>query len=147
MSTEIVSMFHFKPQCAWDILKFALTKKIKSQKSTSVEQAVACAPFTQQARVRSPIGTSFVGEVFSVFNLTCKTNVKKLQAHNFPEYHLTVIIVIHIRLVRINGCVNGVYRFSYSCCLGGGPGIEVIPHPGRFSMSLCGRKSMYVIQS
>ena len=27
-------------------------------------QAVACAPVTQQARVRSPVGTSFLGEVF-----------------------------------------------------------------------------------
>ena len=33
--------------------------------STDVEQAVACAPVTQQARVRSPVGTSFLGEVFS----------------------------------------------------------------------------------
>ena len=32
--------------------------------STIVEQAVACAPVTQWARVRSPVGTSFLGEVF-----------------------------------------------------------------------------------
>ena len=46
--------------------------------STAVGQAVARAPVTQWARVRSPVGTSFLSEVFSVFFLTCKTNVGKL---------------------------------------------------------------------
>ena len=46
--------------------------------STVVGQAAACAPVTQRARVRSPVGTSFLGEVFSRFFLTCKTNVRKL---------------------------------------------------------------------
>ena len=45
---------------------------------TAVGQAVACAPVTQRARVRSLIGTSFLGEVFLGFFLTCKTNVRKL---------------------------------------------------------------------
>ena len=45
------------------------------------------------------------------------------------------------------GCLTGVYHLSCLRCLGGGPGIELIPHPGRPSMSLCGQKSMYVIQS
>ena len=36
--------------------------------STAVGQAVACAPATQRARVRSPVRTSFLGEVcFGVF--------------------------------------------------------------------------------
>ena len=48
---------------------------------------------TQRARVRSPVGTSFLGEVFSEFFLTCKTNVRKLQAHKVPEYHLAIIII------------------------------------------------------
>ena len=43
-----------------------------------VEQVVACALVTQRARVRSPVGTGFLGEVFSGFFLTCKTNVGKL---------------------------------------------------------------------
>ena len=47
-------------------------------KSTAVEQVVACARITQRARVRSPVGTGFLGEVFSGFFLTCKTNVRKL---------------------------------------------------------------------
>ena len=41
----------------------------------------------QQARVRSPVGTSFLGEVFSGFFLTCETNAK------IPEYHLAIIII------------------------------------------------------
>ena len=32
--------------------------------STAVEQEVACAPVTQRARVRSPVGTSFLAGVF-----------------------------------------------------------------------------------
>ena len=36
--------------------------------STTVEQAVACAPITQQARVRSQLGTSFLGEIFRGFS-------------------------------------------------------------------------------
>ena len=40
--------------------------------STAAEKAVACAPFTHRARVRSPVGTSF------------------------PEYHLSVIIILLI---------------------------------------------------
>ena len=35
--------------------------------STAVEQVVACALVSQRARVRSPVGTSFLGEVFSGF--------------------------------------------------------------------------------
>ena len=30
----------------------------------------------------------------------------------------------------MNGSVNCMYRLSCSCCLGGGPGIEVIPVRG-----------------
>ena len=50
----------------------------ESLESTAVEQVVACALVMQRARVRSPIGTSFLGEFFSGFFLTCKTNVRKL---------------------------------------------------------------------
>ena len=59
-----------------------------------MEQVVACALVTQRARVRSPVGTSFLGEVFSGFFLTGKTNVGKLQAHKVPEYHLAAVIII-----------------------------------------------------
>ena len=65
----------------------------KAFKSTAVEQVVACALVTQRVRVRSPVGTGFLGEV-SGFFLTCKTNVRKLQAPKVPEYHLAVVIII-----------------------------------------------------
>ena len=114
--------------------------------STAVEQAVACAPVTERTRVLSAVGTSFLGGVFPGFSSFVR-HVGKLQAYKIPEYHLTVIIIFPIRLVRMSGCADGVYRLSCLCCLGGGPGIEVIPHPGRPSMSLCGQKTMCVIQS
>ena len=43
-----------------------------------LEVVVACSLVTQRARVRSPVGTSFLGEVLSGFFLTCKTNVRQL---------------------------------------------------------------------
>ena len=46
--------------------------------SNAVDKVVACTPVTQRARVRSPVGTSFLGEVFSEFFLTSKTNVGNL---------------------------------------------------------------------
>ena len=67
--------------------------------STAVEQAIACAPVTQRSRVRSPVGTAFLGEVFSGSFLTYKTNVRKLWAHTVPEYLLAAITSFHIRLV------------------------------------------------
>ena len=117
--------------------------KLLNTPPLAVELAVACAPITQLARFRSPVGTRFLDDVFSVFpHLYVKC--REASGPQGPEYHLAVII---IRLVRMNGCVNGVYHFSCSCCLGDGPGIELFPHPGRPSMTLCGQKSMYVIQS
>ena len=55
------------------IFKVVLTKM-----STVVEHTVACAPISQRARVRSPVGTTFLGEVFSGFFLICNTNIRKL---------------------------------------------------------------------
>ena len=43
-----------------------------------VGQVMACTSVTQWVRVRSPVRTSFLGEVFSGFSLTYKTNVRKL---------------------------------------------------------------------
>ena len=62
--------------------------------STAVEQVIACALVGQRARVRSPVGTNFLGEVFSGFFLSCKINVRNLYAHKVPEYHLAVIIIL-----------------------------------------------------
>ena len=51
----------------------------------AVGQAVACAPVTQRARIRSPVGTSFLGEVFSGFFLTYKTNVRSFRPPRSPN--------------------------------------------------------------
>ena len=51
----------------------------------------------------------------------------------------------HFRLVGITECAPGVSRFSCLCYLGGGPGSELIPHPGMTSTSYVVKKSMYVI--
>ena len=72
---------------------------------TAVEQVVACAPVAQRARVRFPVGTSFLGEVFSGFFLTCKTNVRKLWAPKVPEFNLAIIIIIIIH----NHFITGAY--------------------------------------
>ena len=58
---------------------------VNNNSSTAVEQTVTCAPITQRVRVRSPVGTSFLAEVFSGVFLTCKTNVRKLWAHICPR--------------------------------------------------------------
>ena len=43
-------------------------EKRRQLKSTAVDQAVACAPVTLRVRVRSPVGTSSMGEVlFGIF--------------------------------------------------------------------------------
>ena len=53
--------------------------------------------------VRSPVGTSFLGEIFSGFFFTCKTNVRKLLAPMAPrisfgyQNHSS-----HIGFVRMN---------------------------------------------
>ena len=66
--------------------------------STAVEQVVAFSLVMQRARVRSPVGTGFLGEVFSGFFLTCKTNVRKLQAPRSPNIiwpSLSSSLIIH----------------------------------------------------
>ena len=55
-------------------------------KSTAVEQAVACASVTQWARVRSPVGTSYLGEVFSGFSSIIKAN-GGLDFHYHDPFH------------------------------------------------------------
>ena len=113
-----------------------------------MEQVVACALVTQRVRVRSPVGTGFLGEVFfGGFS----SAVRQMSGNFIPTRSPNIIwppySSFHIRLVGMTECVLGVYCLSCLCCLGGGPGIGLITHPGRPSMSLCGRKSMSVIHS
>ena len=109
-----------------------------------MEQVVACALVTQRARVRSPVGTGFLGEVFS-------SPVRQMSGNFRPPRSPNIIwpssSSFHIRLVGMTEYVLGVYCLSCLCCLEGGPGIGLITHPGRPSMSLCGQNSMYVIHS
>ena len=69
--------------------------------STAVGQVVACTPVMQQARIRSLVVTSFLGEVFSGFFLACKTNVGKLEVSKVPEYHLAIIIIKDPQISRL----------------------------------------------
>ena len=62
---------------------------------TAVGQAAACAPVMQRVWVRSPVGTGFLGEVFSGFFLTCKTNCRQALGPQVPEYHFAIIIITH----------------------------------------------------
>ena len=73
------------------------------QWSTVVEQAVACAPVTQRVRVRSPVGTSFLGEVlFQGFSSSVRQMSGTLGPHGsritFDHHNHPY----HIRLVRMN---------------------------------------------
>ena len=56
----------------WDILYLCIYLVHRYGASGSMRAA------PPRARVPFPVGTSFLGEVFSGFFLTCKTNVRKL---------------------------------------------------------------------
>ena len=60
----------------------------------------------------------------------------------FPDYHLAIIIILVIfaLLEWVSEWMVCILFNKCLCCLGGGTGIEMIPHPGRPSISLCGQK-------
>ena len=60
--------------------------------STAVGQVVACAPVTQRARVRSPVGTSFLGEIFGGF-AHLYDKFQEALVPKVPEYHLAINII------------------------------------------------------
>ena len=62
--------------------------------STAVEQVVACALVTQRARVRSPVGTGFLSEVFLGISLPVRQMSGNFRPPRSPEYHLAVVIII-----------------------------------------------------
>ena len=115
--------------------------------STAVEHVVACALVTQRARVRSPVGTGFLGEVFRGFSSPARQMSGNFRPPMSPNIIWPSSSSFHIRLVGMTECVLGVYCLSCLCCPGGGPGIGLITNPGRPSMSLCGQKIIYVIHS
>ena len=114
---------------------------------TAVGQAVACAHVSQRARVLSPVGTSFLDEVFRCFPSPVRQMSGNFRPPSSPNIIWPSSSSFHIRPVGMTQCVLGAYCLSCLCCLGGGHGIGLITHPGRPSMSLCGHKSMYVIHS
>ena len=67
--------------------------------STAVEQVVACALITQRARVRSPVGTSFLGEVFSGFSSPVRQMSGSFRPPRFPNIIWPSLssILIHYR--------------------------------------------------
>ena len=81
----------YMTMCLYDLRK----DESRTIHFTAVGQVVACALVTQRARVRSPVGTGFLGEVFAGFFLTCKTNVGEALCPKVPEYHLAIIIIIN----------------------------------------------------
>ena len=66
---------------------------------TTVGQVVACVPVKQWAQVRSPVGTSFLGEVFSGFS----SPIRQMSGSFRPPRSLNIIwpslssIIIHYR--------------------------------------------------
>ena len=58
---------------------------------TAVELTVACAPVTQPARVRSPAGTRFLGEVFRGFSSPVRQMSGSLRLLWFSKYHLAIV--------------------------------------------------------
>ena len=75
---EDLERLGFEAVYVMNMISSRTRKPLPMFESTAVGQAVACVPVTQRAQVQSPVGTSFLGEVFSGFFLTCKTNVRKL---------------------------------------------------------------------
>ena len=67
------------------------------ERSSAVEQAVACAPVTQRARVRSSIGTSFLGDVFWGFS----SPVRQMSGSFRPT---RLSSSFHVRLVTMMVC-------------------------------------------
>ena len=63
--------------------------------STAEEQVVACAPVTQRARVRSPVGTGFLGEVFfGVFFSPVRQISGNFRHPKVPDYQLAVVFIV-----------------------------------------------------
>ena len=93
--------------------------------STAIEQAVVCVPVAQRVRIRSPVGASFLGEVFfRCFFSPVRQMSGSYRPAWFPEYHLAIIIILIIStLLELMS-----EWMVCSCYLGGGPGIELMAH-------------------
>ena len=72
---------------------FMLWKNPSTPAGFAVGQVVVCTPVTQWAWVRSPVGTSFLGEVFWDFSSPVRQMLGSFSPPKVPEYHLAVIII------------------------------------------------------
>ena len=66
---------------------------------TAVEQAIAWSLVRQRARVRSPVGTSFLGEIFRVFfspvrRMSGSLRPQKVPRISFGHHHHPLIFVL-----------------------------------------------------
>ena len=82
-------------------------------------------------QVWSPVRTGFLGEVFWSFSSRVRQMSGSFRPTRSPNIIWSSWSSFDIHLVRMNGCATGVYCLSCSCCLRGGPGIEIIIHVGR----------------
>ena len=110
--------------------------------SGSMRACHAAGPGSIPGRDRFP-GWGF----FGFFSSSVRQMSGNFRSPRSPTIIWPSYLSFQISLVGMTGCVLGVYCLSRLYCLGGGPGIGLITHPGRLSMSLCGQKSMYVFHS
>ena len=80
--------------------------------STVVEQVAACALVTQRTRVRSPVVTGFLGEVFRGFSLPVKQMSGNVRPRRFPNI-IWPSSSFHIRLVGMTECAWRVLSFMF----------------------------------
>ena len=111
-------------------------------RSTAVDQAAACASVTQWSRVRSPFGTSFLSKVFfRGFPSFVRQISGSFRPTRFPYIIWPSQSSFACRSCK-NECVSEWCVSSLMfVCFGGGPGIGLITHLGRPSISLCGQKN------
>ena len=123
--TEECCYMYYHLSQYWTVLFLATMNKCTELRKSLV---------TQRARVRSPVGTGFLGGFFGVFpHLWDKCQealVPQGPRHN-QHYIFAFLEWMGVWMVRIISCL---------CCLGCGPGIDLITQTGRPSRSLCGQK-------
>ena len=121
-------------RCVYKITGITVTEK-QSEWSTAVEQVVACALVTQRARVQSPVGISFLGEVFRDFSSPVRQMSGSFRPPRSPNIiwpSLSSVIIHYGRqspemLTRPKISNIQIYRASvweqqlYEAPLGGGP--------------------------
>ena len=80
----------------------------------SFKLCCSCAPVTQRARVRSPVGTSFLSEVFRGFS----SPVRQMSgSFRFPRSHHPSSFITGANDLRIwRALKSQIYIYKYTCC-------------------------------